>query len=150
VSFKVISQEDTKSKYVFLTEKQAKAVIKDLIHMDALEAINTKLQARIDNFLQKEVVLHNIISTKDTIIGNKDKIIAIKDKMLNAKKPFEFHSYGGARTYNLELANPIFYYRAQVEFKSLNVGGMAQFQPVVPNSNVDGFNYSIYVEFKIF
>jgi len=124
--------------------------MKDLIHLDALEATNVELEKRIANFLQKESIYKRVIANKDTIISNKDKIIEIKDKMLNAKKPFEFHSYAGARTYNLNIADPIFYYRAQVEFKSLNVGGMAQFQPVVPDSSLDGFSYSIYVEFKVF
>ena len=54
MTFKVISQEDTKNKYVVLTEKQAKKVVKDLIHMDALEEINIGLESRIDNLLKKE------------------------------------------------------------------------------------------------
>jgi hypothetical protein len=119
--------------------------------LDALESTNAQLQKRIDNLLEKESIFHEIITTKDTIIGNKDKIIALKDKMLNAKKPFEFHSYTGVRSYNLDIADPIFYFRTQVEWKSLNIGGQVNFQPVVdPNSAVDGFYYNIYVEFKIF
>ena len=118
--------------------------------MDALEATNVQLEERIFTLLKKENIYHDIITTKDTIISNKDKIIALKDIMLNAKKPFEFHSYTGARTYNLDIANPIFYYRAQVELKSFNIGGQVNFQPKVPNSEIDGFYYNLYVEYKIF
>ena len=135
---------------MFLTEKQAKANIKELIAYDALQLISAKQEQRITNFQSTISTYISVVEKKDGIIAYKDSIISVQEKIIKYQKPFEFHSYAGARTYNLEIANPIFYYRAQVEFKSLNVGGQVNFQPVVPNSSVDGFYYNIYVEFKIF
>lgn len=148
-SFSLFSQNDTLPK-VILTENQARSVIKDLIRLDALEETNVVLNKRIDNLLEKEAIYKEVITTKDTIISNKDLIIGIKDEIIDAKKPFEFHTYAGFRTYNLKFNNPIFYGRAQLEFKKLNIGAQLNFQPVVLNSGMDGFYYNLYIEYKIF
>ena len=118
--------------------------------MDALEETNLALEMRISNLLKKGEIYEQVITTKDTIIGNKDKIIALKDKMLDAKKSIEFHSYIGGRTYNIDIANPIFYFRSQFEFKKWNVGAQINLQPAVPNSTIDGFNYNLFLEYKLF
>jgi len=148
VSFSLFSQNDTPK--IVLTENQAKSVIKDLIRLDALEETNILLNKRIDGLLSKEIIYKEVISTKDTIISNKDKIISIKDEIIDAKKPFGFHSYVGFRTYNLKIDNPIFYGKAQFEFKKINIGAQINFQPVVPNDELDGFYYNLYIEYKIF
>lgn len=148
-TFKSFSQTDIKS-YVILTEGQAKSVAKDILHMEALEAINVELEKRINNFVNKEFVYKKIIITKDTIIDNKDKIIFLQNKIINKKKPIKFHSYLGIRSYNFEFDNPIFYYDAQLEFKKMNIGAKINFQPVVLNEITDGFYYNIYVEYKLF
>lgn len=149
MSFSLFSQNDTLPKVV-LTENQARAVIKDLIRLDGLEQTNVLLNKRIDNLLQKEIIYLEVITTKDTIISNKDLIIGIKDEIIDAKKSFEFHTYAGFRTYNLEFNNPIFYGRAQFEFKKINIGAQFNFQPVVPDNGIDGFYYNLYIEYKIF
>ena len=135
---------------MFLTEKQAKANIKELLELDALKLVSEKMEERIVNFQASINKYENVVILKDSIIFKQREIIDIKNKIIDYKKPFEFHAYGGARTYNFEFDNPIFYGRAQLEFSKINVGGQINFQPVVPDSSVDGFYYNIYIEYKIF
>lgn len=121
--------------------------------MDALEKINRGQERRIQNFHLKERIYEDIITTKDSIISNQRKMLVLKDRIINAKKPLEFHSYLGGKINNLHIADPIFYYQVQLEFKKFNLGAQTDFQPLVPtaNSNVnEKFNYSFYVEFKLF
>ena len=148
VSFNLFSQNDIPK--VVLTEYQARAVIKDLIRLDALETTNVILNKRIDGLLLKEVIYKEVITTKDTIISNKDKIIDIKNEIIDAKKLFEFHSYAGFRTYNLKFNNPIFYGKAQLEFKKLNIGAQINYQPVILENVTSSFYYNLYIEYKIF
>lgn len=153
VACKVFTQTDTqitKPEYVFLTEAQARLNIKELIAYDGLKLISAEQENRITNFQSIVAKYETVVITKDSIIGKKDNIIDLQDKIINAKKPLEFHAYGGARTYNFEFDNPIFYGRAQLEFSKINIGGQINFQPVVPDSSVDGFYYNIYIEYKIF
>lgn len=150
VTCKVFTQSVTKTNYVFLTEDQARANIKELIAFDALKLISAKQEERIKNFEATIIKYNQVIEKKDDVISYKDSIIDVQDKIINNRKPLEFHSYGGIRSYNFSVSNPIFYYRVQMELKKVNIGAMANYQPVVPNSQIDEFNFNIYVEYKFF
>jgi len=149
VTFKVISQTDT-NKYVILTHNQAKKNVKDLIKLDIYKKISTEQDKRIKNLLLNNVIFKEIIVNKDSIISNKDQIIQFKDELINRKKKIEFHGYGGVRTFNIDVAQPIIYFRSQLEFKKINIGAQANYQLIAPNEKSLGFYFNLYVEYKIF
>jgi hypothetical protein len=133
-----------------LSEEQAKKVIKDLILLDGYKAINSRQEKRIANLSLSNSTYEKLVANKDEIINVKDEIIARQEKIMNLKKKFEFHTYAGAKTYNVDFRYPIFYGRSQLEFKSTNVGVMVNFFPVAPEIALQGFNYNLYIEFKLF
>lgn len=153
VTCKVFTQTDTlttnKPKYVFLTENQAKANIKELFAYDALILISTEQENRISGFQEQISLYENVVVKKDSIIGRKDVIIGLQDKIIKAKKPLEFHLYTGVETYNIDFTALTFYGKASIEFKRLNLGTRINYVPtqIYNDSNV---YYNIILEYKIF
>lgn len=147
---KVFTQTDTlKTKYVFLTENQAKSNIKELIFCDGLKLISTEQENRITNLQEQNFTYWRIINTKDSIIGEKDGIIELKDKIINAKKPIEFHTYAGTSIFNLDFNSLSLYGRASIEFKKFNVGAQVNYL-INDFYNLPNLYYKINVEYKIF
>ena len=151
VPCKLFSQTDIqkKTKYVFLTEDQARANIKELISYDALKLVSVEQENRIVNFQEQIVLYEKVIKTKDTIIDKKDGIIELQDKVISSKKPIEFHTYVGVETFNLNLNALLFYGRAIFEFKKLSLGAKVNFTPT-PLYDMPNAYYNIIFEYKIF
>lgn len=151
VTCKVSSQVDTvivKTKYVFLTEEQAKSNIKELIAFDALKEISIKQEERIENFKATIKKYIQVVEKKDSIINYKDNIISLQDKIIKNKKPIEFHTYTGMEIFNLELDKTSIYYRAAFEMKKINIGAKVIYRPV-DMYNMPNFYYNLNVEYKI-
>ena len=148
---KSFTQNDTlnKTKYVFLTEFQARENIKELIAYDALKLVSVEQDNRIANFKATIAKYETVVKTKNSIIGKKDEIIELKDKIIKAKKPFEFHTYVGVETFNFNFNGLGFYGRAAFEFKSINVGAKLNYSPT-PVYEIPNVYYNIIVEYKIF
>jgi len=126
-SFKVTSQIDTKNKYVVLTERQAKSIIKDLSRYDDL--------VKVDSLKDKKISeLEDISCAKDDIIKEKDKIIT---KSSRAK----FGLFAGLQYINTSKVQP--YMSCMLQFKKVNVS--ARYYIIS-----DNIRYSINVEYKIF
>ena len=150
MSFNSFSQIDIKNEpTVILTEKQAKEVVKDLIRLDSYIEINSLQEDYINTLLKKEIEYKTIIELKKENIVNLEEIVKSYEKILNSKK-LEFHSYAGVQTFNIDISNPSFYVRSVLEFQKINLGVNLNFQPVSSELNYDGFNYNIFVEYKIF
>lgn len=151
---KSFSQTDTlqqkKTKYVFLTEEQARANIKDLLAYDGLKLISAKQEERIQNLQQQNFSYWRVINLKDSIIAEKDGIIDVQDKIINNRRFVKFHTYVGAETFNLDTRNFVFFGRAELVFiEKLSVGARMNF--VTGNLYaLPDFYYNITVEYKIF
>jgi hypothetical protein len=145
VGFKSISQTDIpKDSVVVLTEKQARAVVTDLVRYDACRAINKLNEERINNFKKKEVEFKNQLDVKDSIIYYQKEIIDIQKTIIKTKKPFEIHGYAGVQSIRLTLTEPVIYTNLSVEFTRFNVGAQYFVQAKKPSG------YGVYVEYKLF
>jgi len=145
VGFKSFSQTAIlKDSVVVLTENQARAVAKDLVHLDAANQIIKEQESRIKNFQKKEVEFKNQLDIKDSIIKYQKEIIDINKEIIKNKKPFEIHGYAGVQTTQFTLREPTLYTNLMLEFTRFNIGAQYFVQP----SNPPG--YSVVLEYKLF
>lgn len=145
MGFKSFSQTAIlKDSVVVLTENQARAVAKDLVHLDAANQIIKEQESRIKNFQKKEVEFKNQLDIKDSIIKYQKEIIDINKEIIKNKKPFEIHGYAGVQTTQFTLREPILYTNLMLEFTKFNIGAQYFVQP----SNPPG--YSVVLEYKLF
>lgn len=144
MGFKSFSQIVTKDSVVVLTEKQARSVAKDLVHLDAAKEIIKEQEARIKNFENKEVEFKNQLAIKDSIIFYQKEMIDIHKEIIKNKKPFEVHGYAGVQTTQFTLKEPTLYTNLMLEFAKFNVGAQYFVQP----NNPPG--YSIVLEYNLF
>ncbi len=144
VGFKSFSQTVTKDSVVVLTEKQARAVAKDLVHLDAAKQIIQEQESRIKNFEKKEIEFKNQLNIKDSIITYQKEIIDINKEIIKNKKPFEVHGYLGVQTTQFTLREPTLYTNLMLEFTRFNIGAQYFVQP----NNPPG--YSVVLEYNLF
>jgi len=145
VGFKVSSQTVIhKDSVVILTEKQARAVVTDLVRYDFAKQIIKEQEARIKNFEKKEVEFKNKLDIKDSIIFHQKSMIEIHKEIIKNKKPFEIHGYVGVQTIQFSLREPTLYTNLMIEFAKFNVGAQYFIQP----NNPPG--YGIILEYNIF
>jgi hypothetical protein len=144
VGFKSFSQIVTKDSVVVLTEKQARAVAKDLVHLDAAKQIIEEQESRIKNFEKKEIQFKNQLDIKDSIIFHQKSIIDINKEIIKNKKSFEVHGYTGVQTTQFTLKQPTIYANIMLEFTKFSIGAQYFVQP----SNLPG--YSVVLEYNLF
>lgn len=145
MGFKSFSQTAIpKDSVVVLTENQARAVAKDLVHLDAAKEIIKEQESRIKNFQKKEVEFKNQLAIKDSIIFYQREMIDIHKEIIKNKKPFEIHGYAGIQTTQFTLREPMLYTNLMLEFAKFNVGAQYFVQP----NNPPG--YGIVLEYNIF
>lgn len=145
MGFKSFSQIDTKKdSVVVLTEKQARAVAKDLVHLDAAKQIIEEQESRIKNFEKKEIQFKNQLDIKDSIITYQKEIIDINKKIIKNKKPFEVHGYAGVQSTQFTLKEPTLYTNIMLEFTRFSIGALYFVQP----NNFPG--YSVVLEYNLF
>lgn len=144
VGFKSFSQIVTKDSVVVLTEKQARAVAKDLVHLDAVNQIIQEQESRIKNFEKKEIQFKNQLDIKDSIITYQKEIIDINKEIIKNKKPFEVHGYLGVQSTQFTLVAPTLYTNLMLEFTRFNIGAQYFVQP----NNPPG--YSVVLEYNLF
>jgi len=144
VGFKSFSQIVTKDSVVVLTEKQARAVAKDLVHLDAVNQIIQEQESRIKNFEKKEIQFKNQLDIKDSIITYQKEIIDINKEIIKNKKPFEVHGYAGVQTTQFTLVAPTLYTNIMIEFTRFNIGAQYFVQP----NNQPG--YGVILEYNLF
>lgn len=145
MGFKSFSQTAIpKDSVVVLTENQARAVAKDLVHLDAANQIIKEQESRIKNFQKKEVEFKNQLAIKDSIIFYQKEMIDIHKEIIKNKKPFEVHGYAGIQTTQFTLREPMLYTNLMFEFAKFNVGAQYFVQP----NNPPG--YGVVLEYNIF
>ena len=145
VGFKSFSQTAIpKDSVVVLTENQARAVAKDLVHLDAAKEVIKEQESRIKNFQKKETEFKNQLAIKDSIIFYQREMIDIHKEIIKNKKPFEIHGYAGIQTTQFTLREPMLYTNLMLEFTKFNVGAQYFVQP----NNPPG--YGIILEYNIF
>ena len=145
MGFKVISQTTIqKDSVVVLTEKQARAVVTNLVRYDYAKHIIKEQEARIKNFENKEIQFKNKLDIKDSIITYQKSLIDIQKEIIKKKKPFEIHGYAGVQSTKFTLNTPTIYTNLMLEFKKVNVGAQYFVQP----NNSPG--YSVMLEYKLF
>ena len=144
VGFNSISQTITKDSVVVLTEKQARAVVTDLVRYDFAKQIIKEQEDRIKNFEKKEVEFKNQLDIKDSIIFHQKSMIDIHKEIIKNKKPFEVHGYVGVQTIQFSLREPMLYTNLMFEFAKFNVGAQYFIQPNNPSG------YGIILEYNIF
>ena len=145
VGFSSISQTAIqKDSVVVLTEKQARAVAKDLVEFDALKKITVLQDERINNFQQKEKLFGEQLSIKDTIIGKQSAIIDKQNKVISNAKKMHIHGYGGVQTDELTLTNPSLRANIMLEYRKFRTGVVYIIQQSSPA------NWGILFEYKLF
>jgi hypothetical protein len=145
VGFKSISQTVIpKDSVVVLTENQARAVAKDLVHLDAAKEVIKEQESRIKNFQKKETEFKNQLAIKDSIIFYQKEMIDIHKEIIKSKKPFEVHGYVGVQSTQFTLVAPTLYTNLMLEFAKFNVGAQYFVQP----NNPPG--YGIILEYNLF
>lgn len=144
MGFNSISQTITKDSVVVLTEKQARAVVTDLVRYDFAKQIIKEQEDRIKNFEKKEVEFKNKLDIKDSIIFHQKSMIDIHKEIIKNKKPFEVHGYIGVQTIQFSLREPMLYTNLMFEFAKFNVGAQYFIQPNNPSG------YGIILEYNIF
>lgn len=144
VGFSSFSQTATKDSVVVLTEKQARAVAKDLVEFDALKKITVLQDERINNFQQKEKLFGEQLSIKDTIIGKQSAIIDKQNKVISNAKKMHIHGYGGVQTDELTLTNPSLRANIMLEYRKFRTGVIYTIQQSSPA------NWGILFEYKLF
>lgn len=144
MGFNSISQTITKDSVVVLTEKQARAVVTDLVRYDFAKQIIKEQEVRIKNFEKKELEFKNKLDIKDSIIFHQKNMIEIHKEIIKNKKPFEVHGYVGVQTIQFSLREPMLYTNLMIEFAKFNVGAQYFIQP----NNPPG--YGIILEYNIF
>lgn len=148
---KVFTQTDTlsKPKYVFLTEEQARANIKELIAYDGLKLISAKQEERITNLLAIVEQYKEVVNKKDEIIMYKDSIIHVQEKIINAKWVPKINGFAGIDFIGFNMNNPTFYFRSAIDFKRVNIGVQLNGR-VTDQYNLPNFYATLRGEIKIF
>ena len=145
MGFKSISQTVIpKDSVVVLTENQARAVAKDLVHLDAAKEVIKEQESRIKNFQKKETEFKNQLAIKDSIIFYQKEMIDIHKEIIKNKKPFEVHGYVGVQSTQFTLREPTLYTNLMLEFTRFNIGAQYFIQP----NNPPG--YSVVLEYNLF
>lgn len=145
MGFKSISQTVIqRDSVVVLTEKQARAVATDLVHLDFARQIIKEQDSRIKNFQKKEIEFKNQLDIKDSIIFHQKEIIDIHKEIIKNKKPFEVHGYAGVQSTQFTLKDPTLYTNLMIEFVRFSVGAQYFVQP----NNPPG--YSVILEYNLF
>jgi len=145
VSFSSFSQiAILKDSVVVLTEKQARLVARDLVHLDFTKQIIEEQELRIKNFNNKEIEFNNKLHIKDSIIFYQKSIIDINKKIIKNKKSFEVHGYAGVRSTQFILMESILYTNIMLEFNKFNIGVHYFVQPNHPPG------YGIILEYNLF
>lgn len=145
----MFSQQDIpKNNYVILTEKQARANLKELAEYDALKLISAHQVERIN-------VLGDIINNYDKIIFFKDSIIEEQRRFIDysledtKKLRLGFHTYVGVETYNIIINRTNIYYRAVLELNNkYNLGVKLNFRPA-DIEHFSNFYYNLHLEIKL-
>lgn len=146
VGFKAISQNVTQSKdsVVILSEKQARAVVTDLVRYDFLKNISKEQEKRIVNFEKIIVKLENAISIKDSIIFHQKDYIDAQNAVLDIKPKPQFHAYAGIQSSGFTFNTPLFSGRILLEYKKVSAGIQYIGIPTISNQ------YGLVVEYKLF
>jgi 5-formaminoimidazole-4-carboxamide-1-beta-D-ribofuranosyl 5'-monophosphate synthetase len=146
VVFKAISQNITQSKdsVVILSERQARAVVTDLVKYDFLKITSKEQDKRIANFEKIVVKLENTITIKDAIIKEQKNYMSVLNEYRNIKPKPQFHGYTGIQSSNFTFNIPMFTGRLLLEYKKVNFG--VQYIGI-PNINN---RYGVLVEYKLF
>jgi len=148
----LFSQIDTtkqKTKYVFLTEAQARANIKELIAYDALKLVSEQQEKRIKNLGEQIELYKGVVKKKDSVISYKDSIIDVQDKIINAKWIPKISGYGGLDFIGFDFNNPTFYFRSALEFRKISIGIQLNGR-VSDQYNLPNLFGTLRAEFKIF
>jgi len=146
VGFKAISQNITQSKdsVVILSERQARAVVTDLVKFEYLKLVSKEQNNRIFNFENTVAKLENTISIKDSIIFYQKDYIIAQNKVLNIKPKPQFHGYLGMLSEGFTFLTPSFSGRVVLECKKLNFGIQYIGIPSIKNQ------YGVLIEYKLF
>lgn len=145
MGFSSISQTSIqKDSVVILTEKQARAIVTDLVHYDFAKQIINEQKVRIKNYQTKESAFKNKLSIQDSIIIYQKSIIDIHKDIIKSKKSFELHGYVGIQSIQLTLKEPIIYTNLMFEFSRFNAGINYYIQSNNPS------RYGIILEYKLF
>lgn len=146
VGFKAISQNVTQSKdsVVVLSERQARAVVTDLVKYDFLKTVSKEQEKRISNFQKTIVKLENTISIKDSIIFHQKDYIDEQNTILKIKPKPEFHAYIGVQSAGFTINTPFFLGRVLLEYKKISGGIQYIGIPTLNNQ------YGLLVEYKLF
>ena len=145
MGFSSISQISIqKDSVVILTEKQARAIVTDLVHYDFAKQIINEQKVRIKNYQTKESAFKNKLSIQDSIIIYQKSIIDIHKDIIKSKKSFELHGYVGIQSIQLTLKEPIIYTNLMFEFSRFNAGINYYVQSNNPS------RYGIILEYKLF
>jgi hypothetical protein len=127
-----------------LTEKQARAIAKDLVSYDALKQIAALQGERINNFQQKEKLFGEQLSIKDTIIRKQSAIIDKQNTIISNVNKIHIHGYGGVQTDKFTLTNPSLRGNIMLEYRKIRTGVIYTIQQNSPA------NWGVLFEYKLF
>ena len=144
VGFSSFSQTATKDSVVVLTEKQARAVAKDLVEFDALKKIAALQGERINNFQQKEKLFGEQLSIKDTIISKQSAIIDKQNAVISNTHKMHIHGYAGFKTASFDFTQPSVHGNVVLEYKKWIAGAIYTVKQNAPAT------MGILVEYKLF
>lgn len=146
VGFKAISQNVIQSKdsVVILSERQARAVVTDLVKYDFLQNVAKEQEKRASNFKKTIVKLENIINIKDSIIFYQKDYISAQNEVLNIKPKPQFHGYLGVQSAGFTVNTPLLSGKVLLECKKINFGIQYIGAPTISNQ------YGLFVEYKLF
>jgi len=144
VGFSSFSQTVTKDSVVVLTEKQARAIAKDLVSYDALKQIAALQSERINNFQQKEKLFGEQLSIKDTIIVKQMSIIDKQNAVLNNLHKIHIHGYAGIKTASFDFSQPSAHANVVLEYKKWIAGAIYTVKQNTPST------MGLLIEYKLF
>lgn len=144
VGFKGISQIITKDSVVVLTEKQARAVVTDLVQYDFAKQIIKLQESRIKNYQNKEIEFKNQLNIKDSIIFYQKGLIGVQKDIIKTKHPLEIHGYAGVQSIKLQQILPSLYGNIMFEYKNWSTGVNYTIQTHLPPT------WGIVIEHKVF
>lgn len=144
VSCKSISQTIIPKNSIVLTEKQAKAVVKDLIKYDALKKVVVLQDERINNFTKKEKLFGEQLAIKDTIISKQTNIIDEQNTIINSMNRIKLHGYIGMLTEEVSLKQPVLRGNIMVEYKKISAGAVYTIQQNSPHT------WGVLIQYKLF
>lgn len=142
MSYNCISQKDIQNKkVVILTENQAKSVIKDLVHYDALKEIVKEKDIQIENYIKKETIFKKLLQEQDTIIGKQSILIDNQNKLLKSYDRIKIHAYIGIQTNKLNIEVPEIRGSLLIEKDKISAGAVYTI-----NKN----NWGLLIQYKLF